>query len=154
MLCTCVTMSVLALAQAIAGTPAQWRARDLIGPDRAGALVVLFYDVAPGPSAHVDNCVEASRSFKGGVDVIVGCAMSISPEDFPKLLFSWGRPLSTRHVSAIQPKVEVPAVGPAFVVSDVYFLSPPELWDINDTLIYTNESRSRLVAYQWTQALH
>ena len=138
---------VAALLQSVvaAGTPPQ--TAELVGADRAGALVELFDDIELGPSAHVERCLEERRLFKGGEKIIVGCAVSIAPGDFAKLLFSYGTPLSHRSTENIQPNMPVPAVGPPFEVSDVYFLSPPEKWEINDTLIYTNAERTRLVAY-------
>jgi hypothetical protein len=142
-----VVAVLVAVGQASAETPSHWTSHELAGPDGAGALVELFHDIAPGPSTHIDGCIEAWRSLERGTDVVIGCAMSISPDDFPKLLFSWGKPLTKRRVTAIHPELEVPPVGPAFSVSDVFFLTPPEQWNINDTLIYTNESRTRIVAY-------
>ena len=94
---------------------------------------------------HVEGCVERTSATAEGYDVVTGCVLTIADRDLSKLVSQprW----RTRPASAMSAALTLPAVGKPYPIAQVYFTSPPEDWDINDVLIYTDAAHTRVTAY-------
>jgi hypothetical protein len=104
-------------------------------------------------SVQIMDC--AIRQTPAGKDLnrVLGCSLSVDADDFAQLLE--GRsPLQRRATSQVAPALEVPYLAEIPITAEVYYASPPGSWNVDEPLIYTDESRRRVAAYVRNLVIH
>lgn len=80
------------------------------------------------------------------LDRVLGCSLSVDAGEFDQLLQSRS-PLERRSASQAAPVLKLPYLADLPATQDVHYLSPPEAWEINEPLIYSDGSKQRVAAY-------
>lgn len=80
------------------------------------------------------------------LDRVLGCSLSVDADDFDQLLQSRS-PLERRSASQAAPVLKLPYLADLPFTEDVHYSSPPEAWEINEPLIYSDGSKQRVAAY-------
>ena len=97
-------------------------------------------------SAEIMDCAIRQTPAGKDVDEVLGCSLSVDADEFAELLA--GRsPLERRSASHIAPGPKLPYLADVPVTAEVHYDSPPEAWEINEPLIYTDGSKQRVAAY-------
>ena len=149
----CIGVFALGLISApICGDEPVDQTRVRIGRDAQVELAIIFTPNFVKPAAaRATKCLEKWhlthaqhwREWR----MVMGCSVTIRERDVEAFL---GNLTGVQHrsISSIAPADLTFAVGPPMQVSDVYFVSPPEAWRVNDVLVFTNPGISRLLVYQ------
>ena len=97
-------------------------------------------------SVEIMDCAIRQTPAGKDVDEVLGCSLSVDADEFAQLLQSRS-PLERRSASRIAPVLKVPYLADVPVTAEVHYTSPPEAWEINEPLIYSDGSRQRVAAY-------
>ena len=97
-------------------------------------------------SVEIMDCAIRQTPAGKDVDEVLGCSLSVDADEFAQLLQSRS-PLERRSASQIAPVLKVPYLADVPVTAEVHYTSPPEAWQINEPLIYSDGSRQRVAAY-------
>lgn len=97
-------------------------------------------------SAQIMDCAIRQTPAGEQVDEVLGCSLSVDADEFAELLQSRS-PLERRSASQIAPLQKMPYLADVPVAVEVHYTSPPEAWEINEPLIYADQSRQRVAAY-------
>lgn len=106
---------------------------------------VIFAQPLPD-SVEVMDCAIRQTPAGEDVDEVLGCSLSVDADEFAQLLQSRS-PLERRSVSQITPAQKVPYLADVPVAAEVHYTSPPEAWEANEPLIYSDGSKRRVAAY-------
>ena len=106
----------------------------------------LIFAQALPDSVQVTDCAIRQTPAGSDVDEVLGCSLSVDADEFAQLLESRS-PLERRSASQIAPVLKVPYLADLPVTAEVHYTSPPETWEINETLIYSDASRRQVAAY-------
>jgi hypothetical protein len=144
----------IALALAYPDFPPGVDSRD-IPPSEYSLVVRSFSDQGVRlKQESIKRCVELRllKDSVGDYSFVTECELTLSSEDTRSVSLRWGRPMSQRSVSTISPTLKnpggiraVPLRLDFFAPTTVFFISPPEKWDVNDPLVYTNTASSTVV---------
>jgi hypothetical protein len=96
-------------------------------------------------SAQIMDCAIRQPAGKH-LDRVLGCSLSVDAGEFAQLLQSRS-PLERRSASQAAPVLKLPYLTDLPVTQDVHYSSPPEAWEINEPLIYSDGSKRRVAAY-------
>jgi hypothetical protein len=97
-------------------------------------------------SVEVMDCAVRQTPAGRDVDEVLGCSLRVDADEFAQLLESRS-PLERRSTSRIAPVLKVPYLADVPVTAEVHYTSPPEAWQANEPLIYSDRSRQRVAAY-------
>ena len=97
-------------------------------------------------SVQIMDCAIRQTPAGKDVDEVLGCSLSVDADEFPQLLQSRS-PLERRSTSQVTPVLRVPYLADVPVTAEVHYTSPPERWELNEPLIYSDGSRERVAAY-------
>jgi hypothetical protein len=97
-------------------------------------------------SVEVMDCAIRQTPAGRNVDEVLGCSLSVDADEFAQLLQSRS-PLERRSALRIAPVLQVPYLADVPVTAEVHYTSPPEAWETNEPLIYSDGSKQRVAAY-------
>jgi hypothetical protein len=105
----------------------------------------LFAQPLP-ESVQVTDCARRQSPAGKDLDEVLGCSLSVDADEFAQLLQSRS-PLQRRSTARIAPVLKVPYLADVPVTAEVHYSSPPETWEIEEPLIYSDATRRRVAAY-------
>lgn len=97
-------------------------------------------------SVQIMDCAIRQTPAGKDVDRVLGCSLTVDASEFPQLLQSRS-PLVRRSASQAAPVLKLPYLTDLPVTEDVHYSSPPEAWEIDEPLIYSDGSKRSVAAY-------
>jgi hypothetical protein len=98
------------------------------------------------PSLEVRSCRRRLTPNDREYLEIIGCRVHLGTHVFPQLLGA-GKHYGSWSISRIEAAIAVPQLEPGFQVSELHSESPPELWPVGATLVFTNDDQTELAAF-------
>jgi hypothetical protein len=115
-------------------------------------LTYIFFGHRLPSSAKVSHCVKSEQKDGNNFNGVYACSININPEDFSSLFkgivsLKGEGSLKCLPVSRVELNIKVPKINTSIKVSEMCTSSPEKIFDINESVIYTNSTHSEILAY-------
>ena len=105
----------------------------------------IFAQPLPG-SVQIMDCAIRQTPAGKDVDRVLGCSLRVDASEFAQLLQSRS-PLERRSAAQAAPILKLPYLTDLPATEHVHYSSPPEAWEIDEALIYSDGSKRSVAAY-------